>query len=129
MIEQGIHWHLKSDSGVAALVSTRVYPVLLPQNPTYPAITYQRISGPRVPIYDGPSTMAAPRFQIDSWSETYAGAKALAEAVREAMDCFHGTMSPVTVGVCEIITETDLYDDEARVFRVLQDYRILHRET
>lgn len=128
MIEQGIHWHLKQTVAVSTLVSSRIYPDLLPQEPTYPCVSYQRISTYRYPVYHGPSGAAAPRFQIDSWAATYAGAKTLAAAVRVAMDAYHGSMSPMTVGVCEIVNETDVYDEEARVYRVIQDYRILHNE-
>jgi hypothetical protein len=128
LIEQGIYWHLTQTVGVSSLVSTRIYPALMPQNPTFPCLTYQRISTHRYRIYHGAGQAAAPRFQIDSWAVSYAGAKALAAAVRVALDGYHGSMSPVTVGACEIVNETDVYDEEARVYRVIQDYRILHNE-
>ena len=62
-IEAGLYAHLVGSAGVTALVATRVYPLLVPQDATLPAIAYQRISGPRDHTHDGPSGVTpAARF-------------------------------------------------------------------
>jgi hypothetical protein len=44
VIEEALRARLIGQSGLTALVSTRVYPLGLPQNPTLPAITYALVS-------------------------------------------------------------------------------------
>lgn len=83
--EQQIGWILRNDSDVAALVSTRVYPITVPQDATRPAIAFQRISGPRTYSHSGP-TVAFARFQITCEGSTYAEANEIAQAVRLAME-------------------------------------------
>jgi hypothetical protein len=44
MIEAALRAVLIAHPDVAALAGGRIYPLILPQNPTLPAIAYQRIS-------------------------------------------------------------------------------------
>jgi hypothetical protein len=86
---------------VAALIGTRAYPLVLPQNPAVPAIRYQRISttrGPYRALGTGRAEYAKPRFQLDCYATTAAGAKALADAVRIALDGFAGTVAGISIG-------------------------------
>ena len=87
-IEAGIYAHLIADSGVADLVATRIYPLLVPQDATLPAMAYQRISGPRDHSHSGPSGLVTARMQLTYVALSYDGAKSLGEVVRAAMDGF-----------------------------------------
>jgi hypothetical protein len=127
MIETALRSILVNDDTVAAL-TTRCYPVMLPQNPTYPLILYTKISGERAHHLSGVSGHAHPRFQVEAWAETYTAAKTLAEAIREALDGYMGTDSGVEIGSCLIDSEHDIYEPELKVYRVLQDYMIWHEE-
>ena len=127
MIENSIRYILVNDVTVAAL-TTRCYPVKLPQDPTYPLILYTRITGIRDHVLSGPSGHAHPRFQIEAWAETYAAAKALAAAMREALDGYSGTVEGVDIGSCLIDSERDIYENEIEVYRVVQDWMIWHSE-
>lgn len=127
-IEQAVCWTIRQDPSVAALAAGRVYPVAMPQRTEYPCVSYAVVSRTRLRVFGGVGGMCASRIQVDSWDATYAGAKALAAAVRGALDTFHGGMSPRTVGVCELLTEADVYEEDAEVYRVIQDFRILHDE-
>ncbi|MGE4297037.1 MAG: DUF3168 domain-containing protein [Desulfovibrionaceae bacterium] len=77
---------LLHDATVAALAGTRVHPAPLPRGCALPAISYARISGGQVYSLAGYSGLENPRIQVDCWAETYDAAKALATAVRAAMD-------------------------------------------
>ena len=88
-LESGVRYVLTDDTDVAALVGTRVYSGILPQNPTYPAVTIQPITE------DDNNTLASrpalrwARLQIDAWAETYAGAKDLHDKVRAFFRLIH----------------------------------------
>jgi len=127
-IEEALYSKLSNDAGVSGLVSTRVFPNLMPQNPTYPLLVYTRVSGPRIHSHDGSSGLAHPLFQIDSWAETYAGVKALAEKVRLALQGFSGTVATVVINGILFEGDRDLYEDGVEEFRVSSDYRIWHNE-
>jgi len=128
MIEAGLHGFLTDDTDIAAIVATRVYPIILPQNPTMPAITYQRISTPRVSSTTGPSGLASPRIQVDCWAETYAAVKALSDTVRTAVDGYSGTMDTFTVYGVIVESEQDLYEPDAVYYRTSLDLIIWHKE-
>lgn len=88
-----------SPNPVAALVGTRVYPLVLPQNVLYPAIRYQRISTPRSQYrgLDGRAEYASPRFQIDAYALTHSQAIAVAQAVYELLEGFTGTVAGLRI--------------------------------
>ena len=127
MIEAAIRSILIADDTVKAL-TTRVYPVALPQSPQYPLILYTKITGMRDHHLQGPNGRAHPRFQIEAWSKTYTEAKTLADAIREALDGYSGTAAGTKIGSCLIESEQDIYESEIEVYRVIQDYFIWHEE-
>jgi hypothetical protein len=128
VIEAGLHAHLSADAGVAALVGTRIYPLLLPQSATYPALTYSRVSGPRLDDLDGDAGLAHPAFQVTAWAPTYKAAKETAAAVRLALRGYRGPMGAADVADVRMIGDFDLYDQEAKVFHVAADFEIWHAE-
>lgn len=129
-IETEIRTRLAADGTIAGLVGTRIYAVRLPQDPSYPAIIYSRVSGVRLHNLDGPAGRAMPRLSIDCWSETYVGAQALAAAVRASLDGFNGSLATLKA-VILIENEIDLFDADAGqegAYRIVQDYIVNHEE-
>lgn len=129
-IETEIRTRLAADATVSGLVSTRIYAVKLPQKPTYPAVTYSRVSGERLHNLGGTSGRARMRLSISSWATTYVGAQALAAAIRASLDGFNGTLTTIDA-VILIENEIDLSEDEPNpdLYRILQDYMVNHTET
>ncbi len=77
---------LVADAGVLALASTRIYPTRLPQEPTFPALTYELIDGdPNNPV-NGTQSLHWSRVRINAWGATYGDAYALAVAVQTALN-------------------------------------------
>lgn len=120
---------LIADATITGLVVQRVYPNALPQNPTYPAITYNQVSGVRVRNLKGPSGTAQPRISINAWASTYLGARSLADAIRQRIDGYSGLMGSTVVGNVILDNEIDFFEDQVLVHRVLQDYFIFNEET
>ena len=131
IIEEALVAYLTGYAGLSALIGTRLYPLRLPENPTYGAVTYHRISGPRVQSHSGPSGLAYPRFQFDCYATSYLGAKNVATQVRIALDGFKGTMggtSGVAVSSALSQNDRDFYDPATRTWRVSTDFIIGHAE-
>lgn len=121
---------LLQDATVSGLVGTRVYPKILPQSPTLPAITYQRVS--RVQVADhltGPGSMGRPRVQVDVWASTDSAAEALGAAVKARLNGYRGTV-PGEGEVHRIALETEggLFDAELLLHRHSADYFVWHEE-
>jgi len=131
-IETEIRARLVADATIAALAKsgsvTRIYALFLPQDPTLPAITYQRISGPRIQELNAATEWGRARIQYDCWSTTYLGAQTLAAAVRRSLNGHVGKLATLKVGI-RLDNERDLYEDELNIFRISQDYTVVHTET
>ncbi len=126
-LETELRTRLASDGTISGLVSTRIYPIKLPQNPTYPALVYRRISGPRARHLTAASGRGDARIQVDSWATSYVGAQALSAAVRSSLHGFIGTLTTLDVAIT-LANEIDDYDEDAEKHRVIQDYTISHTE-
>lgn len=115
-VEQQLYTVLAANAPVAALVITRIYPLLMPQGVTLPAISYQRVATVPNNDLEGTQNHEWVRVQVDCWHNNYAGVKALAAAVRTALQ--------VTPVYGQLLTELDDYDSEEKLFRVIQDFNI-----
>lgn len=102
------------------LVGGRCYPVLLPQNPTLPAITFQKVSNLRVQAIGGDSALQHPRYQFSCWSLTYEEAWTVAEQVRLAMQGL------TLAGGGHYENAVDLYDAETGWYQVAVDMTVWH---
>jgi len=129
VIEYTLWTYVQAGTTVAALISARMYPLKLPQNPTLPAIVYTKISGFREHDMDG-SSIAAPRIQFDCYADDFPGSKALADAVRKRLDSYTGPVgSPAdTVHFAYLLDERDFYEDDTERFRTLLDFEVVHNE-
>jgi len=109
---------LTGDTAVAAIVSTRIYPVKLPQTPTYEAISYARVSNTE---RNGSTALRETRFQINCWADTYIKAGALAAAVKTALEGYTNTSQTPGIKMALVVNELDDYDDEVKVYREIVD--------
>jgi hypothetical protein len=113
-----IYTQLAADSGVSTLVGTRIYPRRLPQSPSVPAITYQRISSsPQM----GTTALRRSRYQLNCWDLTDDGVQALADAAKSAMEEYTDTDQTPGIKMAEVINEIDTTDDETDMRRVIVD--------
>ena len=118
-VEAALYTILKADrtvTGLVGVVSPRIYPIGIPQGKSVPAIVYQQIAGGRPKSTTGTIGFCYALFQITCWDDDLLGARALADAVRDALDDFTGT--PVVGGneimQCSVVGEGDAINlDEA----------------
>lgn len=125
-IEEVIVSKLEAHSGLAALVGTRVYSAPLPQRPTLPAVTYQRIS--TAPFQTRDSAEAdyeRPRFQFDVWANSQASRVAVASALRGALATIQQSSNP-RVDVTLLQDAQEFYEAESGRYRTILDAFIWH---
>ena len=126
-----LYYKLSNDSGVSTLAGTRIYPSVIPQDASYPAIAYQQISGHDTLPHDGPTNYQMARYQITCVAETYLAAANLALAVQAALDGESGTMGGtggITVHYCHVMNLLDGYNTGTETHTVRVDVVIWFSE-
>lgn len=135
-VEDALVDRARNFAGLTALIGTsptcRFYPVKLPQGPTYPACTYHIVSSPVVSAMGVDTGIARPRFSVTCWARTFKEARDLATQVRKCFQRYHTVWAGPnnSVEILEIwkLTHMDLYDDAAKVFYRVVDFRVDHRD-
>ena len=110
-------------------MGARIYPNLLPQNSTLPAVRYARVAATRVSAMGADPGNAMARFQIDAWAATYDQARAVAAQVRLALQRWRQASAPKiedTFFVNEIETVEPGAGDQKTFHRVALDFEIHH---
>jgi hypothetical protein len=124
-IDSALFSRLSGFAGLKALVSTRVYPPPAPQNAAYPLVTYQEIDRQPIHVMGRTAGVVHIRYQVDSWAETLAEAKAVAAQVEAALDNWAGTSANVVVKNSFLESgQSSPYDDAEGVHRYIQDFLI-----
>ena len=130
-IDEGIFYLLSHDTEVKLIVVKRIYPLMLPQNPTLPAITYQLISPMNLIAHNGAVGTAYCRYQINAFDDDFDGVKLLVDKIRLCMDGYKGAIGTTsTINVQAMLPDGggDDYDPETKRFRSFRDYVIWHDE-
>lgn len=140
-IEQGIVERLGAIAAVTAIVSTRIWQLKLPQNPTLPAIRVQQIGEVEDFHARGPVGLKRSRIQVDAYvpdsGSFYTAGTTLADAIHgnglgvnaTGLSGFIGELggSPPLIYIAAIFRDSrrPMYEaDELRLLRVSQDYLV-----
>jgi hypothetical protein len=121
-LKAGIYSLLTANAGLSALIGTRVYPIMLPEAPTLPAIRFQYVGGSSEPTFDT-SGMQKLRVQFDCMGADPDSA----DAVRTAMYGLNGYSGLLSDGT--LLQNFDLlgpgidfFDSDARQFRCMVEF-------
>ena len=129
-IEAGLVKRLNTGTAIIALASGRIG-VRLVQTEGFPAVTLRRVSTVRVHAMVSDDALQQVRVQVDSWATSYAGAKTMAAAVKSRLSRFKGTVTGEVIQDILMANEMDLEEErgeDARLWRVMQDYLVWHEE-
>ena len=124
-----INTRLTGFAGLTALVGTRIFPMVMPDTPTFPAVTYHMLSSSsgKGALTDPPLMQAV--FQITSWGKSMLSARSVADQVRAALDRYRSvTINGIKIDDCFYDGDVDLYDTDLKVFYVASDFKIFFRE-
>ena len=113
-VETDLYSTLSNDAGVSALVSTRIYPNLAPENAGQPYVIYSVVTVDRYHTLKGDGDPANKRLQLECVDDGYEGAKALATAVIAALQ-----------GNGYQQSEYDLYDATTQLHSIFVDWSFI----
>ena len=115
ILEEAIFAHLSTSTAVTGHTGARIYPVVLPQDPTLPALTFTRVATMPENTLSGYANYENALVEIDCWSSALKSSKLLADQVRKVMDGATGYDALLT-------GETVIYEPEVDIYRITQDY-------
>ncbi len=108
MIEAKMIDILLADTGVTALVGTRIDPVIVTVDTTLPSLTYRRAAGgERTYTLAGRGHYTSVVVDLYGWARDYPTARNLADQVRDALDAYMSN----NAGDIDLATVVDLPDD------------------
>lgn len=120
---------LTQAAGLRALVSTRIYPDVMPDSPTYPAVTYQRLSGSSALGSTSDPPLKTATYQVSAWAKSRADALAVSAQIRAALDRKRKlTVNGVQVDDCFYQGDVDLFDFETRTYFTHLTFKIHYRD-
>lgn len=120
-VAASLYTALTGNATVSGLVSTRIYPVVAPQNATLPHVIYNQIARDPLVGIGGANPKSRFTFQFDCLATTYAGAHALADAVGDALEAAT-TFTAVPYG------KNDYFDNSLDRYRVSVEYSVTHAD-
>ncbi len=125
-IDEALYAYLTASSTkTGAIIGDRLYPLELPQNPTYEAATYQQISSQLTATgQNAPGDLEDALFQFDCYALSRKKAKALAKAMRADLSGFKGILSGIKVASL-FQNEYDFWGAEAGVWRITLEFKVL----
>lgn len=133
-VEKAVRDILVSHTGVASIVSARVYAGMAPQEVTMPFIVFRREQTQRGRPLDGPNGLVEADVEVNCVSTSSAQLQSLVDEVRFALDDYAGTNKGVTIQRAMLDDESEELEVETvggdgRVRRRALDFRIWYCET
>lgn len=124
-IMEDLHTYLMTQTALTALIGRRLYPAALPQDCESPAVSYEVTSD--VPIHTMSADSGNPRRPLVSFhcfAKTYAGARAVADQIRTALQDKSGTLTVRVIQRAFLENEYDLYEPDTGTHHIVQDYTV-----
>jgi Protein of unknown function (DUF3168) len=126
-----IYAKLTATAGVTALVSTRIYPVLMPDKLDYPAIVYSVSNRPldanmkdRGPYHDQATVTFNFWADVKYGQDGYTSLDAIDAAVRAALDFVTATAGGVTCETCKYIGSEDIFSEDRLLIGRAANYQM-----
>lgn len=122
MIEQTLSTVLSTAPAITAICGTRIYPLVLPGDPTLPAITYQIIASVTTPSLATSTGLTRTRMQFDAFASSYGDAATLRQAILNTL------LDAQIAGIQNIthLSSSDLFDHEALQYIARIELYIYH---
>ena len=129
-IGKAIYGLLSGASSVTDIVSSRIYPVSVPQFANFPFVVYTTTDTEPTMTKDGSSPLDVITVQIDMYANDFDTNTSLAGAIRSTLDFYTGTINGQAIQRITLMNNSDGdYNEDLGVFYLSQDYQIrLKRE-
>ena len=127
-MEKALRAYLIADATLSGLIDTRLAWGVNDQGAIMPRVTLQKISGAPEYSDEGEAQLGQARVQVDCFAATYAGAIAIARAIRERVSGENFTQDDVTFDVFIDAERDDFEPGEGgrEIYRYSMDLIVWH---
>lgn len=123
MIGKVIYGRLSADATITAIVGSKIYPDLTPQDVQYPFCVYIITNSTPVDYKDGQSNLEEVQFQVDCYTNSYDTTQELANNIRNSLDRFTGTVNSVEVQTIKYMSsDSQVYNPTLNVYWMSVDF-------
>jgi HK97 gp10 family phage protein len=91
MIQEALYAQMTGFSALSSLISTRLYFGLMPENPTYPAVTYMQAASRRETAMGANPGIVHATFQFDAYDTDPDSVRNVCEQIRKSLDRYRAT--------------------------------------
>lgn len=105
---------LAADKNVTALCAARIYPVLVPESATFPAVVLNVLKNQPMNALDGWAGLDLAHVMVELHAENYRDVKRLRDAVRASLQASQLIM----------VEETESYEEIIRTFTISQQWDV-----
>jgi len=127
MIENAIYSRLSGFAGLSALVNARIYPLHLPQKPSYPCVAYRRVSSKPISLLAADTDIMESTFDIASFSKEEDESFIVAEQIRLALQRWSGTEATVVVMDCMLLNIDQNYEPDLEIYESELSFMVTYR--
>ncbi len=121
-VESKIYSALSGTTVITASVSTRIYPIVIPQGvAAFPALVYARAGSLRVNSLSGYSNLENAQIEVQCWATSYNHAKDLSTRV-------HSVMDAATAFKAILTDDSDGIEPDEGRFSITMNFSVWNRE-
>lgn len=126
MIGIVVHDLLKNAPAVTNEVADKIFPIIVPQNTQFPAITYEMLGNEPLKVLGNQKIADTVSVQINVFAYSYAKVSSIAQAVKGVLD-FKNNFTNNGIHVCNIQPENEMdgaFDSELNLYHRVLKYEI-----
>ncbi len=117
---------VQGDGSVNGMIGDRMYPHVIPEGDSLPAISFFEVTTDELSTHDGSAGIAISRLQFNCHADSPDQAKQLARLVRAAIRGYRGTVDGTKIDGIRIAATNDDPDRELREHRRIIDVMVTH---
>lgn len=131
-----IYSKLSAAAGVTALVSTRIYPMLMPDKPSFPAVAYSVQNRPLDASkkdvdadHDTATVTLTIWADIQQMQDAYTSLDDIDTAIRAALDYQQSTAGGVNCEFCKYVSSEDVISEDRLLLGRVAVYQLITKNT
>lgn len=116
-VHNAIYSRLSGDGAITALVSTRIFPDISPQDQIYPYVVFRVTSTVPAQVKDAASANNIYLVEVMAFAKSFSSAQSIIDACSARLDYWQGTSGGVTVRHCKVEDRGNLpFTPEQEIF-------------
>lgn len=128
MIDEALLHLIKINTAVITHIGDDIYPGVVPESITGPAIRYVVNDAPSEWTGSGVSEEKAANAQIDIFHHKYASAKSVSNVLIKDLHLYKGTIADNRIHYLEVLDSDLLFDEKTREYRITLTLLIKYQE-